>query len=109
MLKYPKEVEIVHELTNSVVAGMVSKEAIGGSPFADKGLEGTEKSLGAGNGFNVNHMRLATKEDLSLCVASIQSRDTTGMDLVCEQIIIQSKDIKGQIGCVPMLEQVPIG
>lgn len=52
----PKWFETVGQFPAGVVACVITKETVRSSPFLDEGLNGTEKTLGAGNGFNVDHV-----------------------------------------------------
>ena len=75
--------------------------------FADEGLEGTWKSLNAGNGFNMDHMGMVSKEDLRLCVTSIQCQYIS-ICLICKKVIIEAKHVESRVGRVPAFEEIAI-
>ena len=104
----PKELEMIGQLAPGMITCVIAKQTVGRSPFADEGLDSTKKALGAGDGFNVNHMGPSTKEELSLGVSSIQRR-CVSVDLIHEKIIVEPEDVECRVGHMPTLEEVTIG
>ena len=90
-----------------MVTRMITEDAVRGSQSSDKGLNGTEKTLGTGNGFNVDHVRASTKEKLSLGVPCIQSWSVR-INLVHKEIVIKTEDVERRIWRVPPFEEVTV-
>ena len=92
----PQKSEMVKNFETRMIINVVSKKAKWGSPFSNEVLQALEKRFCFGNGFWVNDMGFATNENLCLGETSFDSR-RVGMDLVSEQVILESKHIKCRI------------
>ena len=96
----PKEVKRVHDFATSVVAGVITKETVWRSKFANKRMEGTEEGFGPQGGLDMNNVGPPAKEDLRLRVTSVK-RGRVGGCFVSEEVIVKAKHIELRVGSVP--------